>query len=154
MEPGVAKTEYEMNGQGGLDQLLAALDGGVQGLGQAEPEAGLTKIVLARRSDIKFTGKLDPLVLLEALQVSSLLLVTSHLLRVLLVPIALTMSGTMLVHECTLLYLIVCCSQSKEAVLQVDKLSRILCSPVCIHVRYMLLSFKPTVCCMHCLITG
>ena len=60
-----------MNGQGGLDQLLAALDGGFQGLGQPAPEAGLTKIVLARRSDVKFRGSLDPFALLQALQVDS-----------------------------------------------------------------------------------
>ena len=69
VDSGVARTEYEMNGQGGLDQLLAALDGGFQGVGESEAETGLTKIVLARRSDVKFSGKLDPLALLEALQV-------------------------------------------------------------------------------------
>lgn len=69
VDSGVARTEYEMNGQGGLDQLLAALDGGFQGLGESEAETGLTKIVLARRSDVKFSGKLDPLAVLEALQV-------------------------------------------------------------------------------------
>lgn len=62
-----------MNGQGGLDQLLAALDGGFQGVGlPQDPDTGLTKIVLARRSDVKFSGKLDPLALLQALQVGPL----------------------------------------------------------------------------------
>lgn len=71
MEPGVAKAEYEVNGQEGLDQLLAALDGGFEGVGTAlldEPSA-LTKVVLARRTDVKFSGQLDPLSLLHALQV-------------------------------------------------------------------------------------
>ncbi|DBA90081.1 TPA: hypothetical protein ACH3X1_003400 [Trebouxia sp. C0004] len=66
----MAKAEYQANGQEGLDQLLAALDGGFEGAGTAlldEPSA-LTKVVLARRSDVKFSGKLDPLALLHALQ--------------------------------------------------------------------------------------
>ena len=71
MEPDIAQAEYEMNGQEGLDQLLAALDGGFEGAGTAllEEPSALTKVVLARRSDVKFSGKLDPLALLHALQV-------------------------------------------------------------------------------------
>ena len=67
----MARGEYDMNGQEGLDQLLAALDGGFEGAGTAlldEPSA-LTKVVLARCSDVKFSGSLDPLALLQALQV-------------------------------------------------------------------------------------
>ena len=70
MEPDIARAEYETNGQEGLDQLLAALDGGFEGVGTAllEEPSALTKVVLARRSDVKFTGSLDPLSLLHALQ--------------------------------------------------------------------------------------
>ena len=71
VEPGVAKAEYEVNGQEGLDQLLAALDGGFEGAGTAllDKPSALTKVVLARRTDVKFSGQLDPLSLLHALQV-------------------------------------------------------------------------------------
>lgn len=47
--------------------------GGVQGVGGAVTVAGcgggLTKVVLARRSEVLFRGELDPLALLAALQV-------------------------------------------------------------------------------------
>ena len=71
VEPDIARAEYDTHGQEGLDQLLAALDGGFEGVGSAllEDPAALTKLVLARRSDVKFTGRLDPLALLHALQV-------------------------------------------------------------------------------------
>ncbi len=71
VEPDIARAEYDMNGQEGLDQLLAALDGGFEGAGTAllEEPSALTKVVLARRSDVKFSGCLDPLSLLHALQV-------------------------------------------------------------------------------------
>ena len=36
-----------------------------------DPESGLTKVVLARRSDVAYRGDLDPLLLLGALQVPS-----------------------------------------------------------------------------------
>ena len=74
MEPYIARAEYETHGQEGLDQLLAALDGGFEGAGTAllEEPAALTKVVLARRSDVKFRGELDPLALLHALQVGFL----------------------------------------------------------------------------------
>ena len=74
MEPDIARAEYETNGQEGLDQLLAALDGGFEGVGTAllEEPSALTKVVLARRSDVKFTGSLDPLSLLHALQATFL----------------------------------------------------------------------------------
>ena len=44
----------------------------MQGQGVVDPESGLTKIVLARRSDVTYRGDLDPLLLLGALQVPSL----------------------------------------------------------------------------------
>lgn len=71
VQPDIARAEYETHGQEGLDQLLAALDGGFEGAGTAllEEASALTKVVLARRSDVKFTGHLDPLALLHALQV-------------------------------------------------------------------------------------
>ena len=71
MQPDIARAEYEIHGQEGLDQLLAALDGGFEGAGTAllEEPSALTKVVLARRSDVKFTGQLEPLSLLHALQV-------------------------------------------------------------------------------------
>lgn len=41
----------------------------MQGIGTADDNAsGLTKVVLARRSDVEFRGTLDPLLLLAALQ--------------------------------------------------------------------------------------
>lgn len=46
------------------DSLLSA-----QGQGIVDAQSGLTKVVLARRSDIAFRGHLDPLLLLAALQV-------------------------------------------------------------------------------------
>ena len=71
VQPDIARAEYEIHGQEGLDQLLAALDGGFEGAGTAllEEPSALTKLVLARRSDVKYTGQLDPLALLHALQV-------------------------------------------------------------------------------------
>ncbi|KAK9806829.1 hypothetical protein WJX72_004058 [[Myrmecia] bisecta] len=69
VDPGTALEEYSMNGQAGLDGLLAALDNGFQGSGGVpEGEEGLTKVVLARRSDVQFRGLLDPLALLQTLQ--------------------------------------------------------------------------------------
>lgn len=41
----------------------------VQGQGVVDGQSGLTKVVLARRSDVAFRGTLDPLMLLAALQV-------------------------------------------------------------------------------------
>ena len=41
----------------------------MQGQGVVDPESGLTKVVLARRSDVAYRGNLDPLLLLGALQV-------------------------------------------------------------------------------------
>ena len=71
VDAGMAQREYEAGGQQGLDELLAALDGGFQGAGlAATDDAALSKIVLARRTDVKFQGRLDPLALLNALQVS------------------------------------------------------------------------------------
>lgn len=71
VQPDIARAEYEVHGQEGLDQLLAALDGGFEGVGTAllEEPSALTKVVLARRSDVKYSGQLDPLALLHALQV-------------------------------------------------------------------------------------
>ena len=71
MQPDIARAEYEIHGQEGLDQLLAALDGGFEGAGTAllEEPSALTKVVLACRSDVKYTGPLEPLALLHALQV-------------------------------------------------------------------------------------
>ena len=46
---------------------------GAQGQGIVDAQSGLTKVVLARRSDIAFKGHLDPLLLLAALQVRTLL---------------------------------------------------------------------------------
>ena len=45
------------------------LDG--QGQGVVDAQSGLTKVVLARRSDIAYRGHLDPLLLLAALQVQT-----------------------------------------------------------------------------------
>ena len=71
VDAGMAQREYEAGGQQGLDELLAALDGGFQGAGlAATDDAALSKVVLARRTDVKFQGRLDPLSLLNALQVS------------------------------------------------------------------------------------
>lgn len=71
VQPDIARAEYEIHGQEGLDQLLAALDGGFEGAGTAllEEPSALTKVVLARRSDVKYSGQLEPLALLHALQV-------------------------------------------------------------------------------------
>eukprot|EP00887_Chlorella_sp_A99_P005642 scaffold1.g5642.t1 len=70
-----AREEYLLNGQEGLDGLLAALDGGFQAVSGAASDgedvgsnSGLTKVVLARRTDVTLEGRLDPLSLLEALQ--------------------------------------------------------------------------------------
>lgn len=41
----------------------------LQGQGVLDAQSGLTKVVLARRSDVAFRGTLDPLSLLAALQV-------------------------------------------------------------------------------------
>ena len=73
VQPDIARAEYEVHGQEGLDQLLAALDGGFEGAGTAllEEPSALTKVVLARRSDVKYRGQLEPLALLHALQVCS-----------------------------------------------------------------------------------
>lgn len=81
MQPDIARAEYEIHGQEGLDQLLAALDGGFEGAGTAllEEPSALTKVVLARRSDVKYTGPLDPLALLHALQVCFLGLHSRHI---------------------------------------------------------------------------
>ena len=71
VDASMAQREYEAGGQQGLDELLAALDGGFQGAGlAATDDAALSKVVLARRTDVKFQGRLDPLALLNALQVS------------------------------------------------------------------------------------
>lgn len=53
---------------GAEDLVLSA-----QGQGIVDAQSGLTKVVLARRSDIAFRGNLDPLLLLAALQVQPLL---------------------------------------------------------------------------------
>ena len=42
-------------------------------------QSGLTKVVLARRSDIAFRGHLDPLLLLAALQVQTLFSLTNYI---------------------------------------------------------------------------
>jgi len=47
----------------------AELLSSVQGQGVVDGQSGLTKVVLARRSDVAFRGTLDPLMLLAALQV-------------------------------------------------------------------------------------
>ena len=52
----------------------------MQGQGVVDPESGLTKVVLARRSDVTYRGDLDPLLLLGALQVPSLPSICSTLL--------------------------------------------------------------------------
>lgn len=88
VNPNAALDEYLRNGQQGLDELLAALDAGFQGVvsssssesdeeestgngaggGQRKRTRGLTKVVLARRTDVQVEGKVDPISLLEALQ--------------------------------------------------------------------------------------
>ncbi|GAB4817906.1 hypothetical protein N2152v2_004952 [Parachlorella kessleri] len=68
VNPETAREEYLLNGQEGLDELLAALDGGFEAYTTPNQEEGLTKVVLARRTDIMLSGQLEPLSLLEALQ--------------------------------------------------------------------------------------
>jgi isochorismate synthase len=69
LSPDAALNEFLRNGQQGLDQLLAALDGGFEAVDPGAPGDGaLTKVVLARRSDVALAGRLEPLELLEALQ--------------------------------------------------------------------------------------
>ncbi|KAK9837268.1 hypothetical protein WJX81_002656 [Elliptochloris bilobata] len=72
VDPAMAREEYELGGQQGLDELLAALGaGGEAVVARAGGEAGsdrLTKVVLARRTDVRFTGQLDALSLLATLQ--------------------------------------------------------------------------------------
>jgi hypothetical protein len=72
IRPDAAREEYMLNGQEGLDGLLAALDpggSGFQALASINEQAGLTKVVLARRTNLAVEGNLDPLELLAALQV-------------------------------------------------------------------------------------
>ena len=93
LNPDAALDEYIRNGQQGLDDLLAALDGdSIQACMQTtDPESisydinqdstcsidedrtadnncQFTKVVLARRSDLLIRGAVDPLVLLKVLQ--------------------------------------------------------------------------------------
>jgi isochorismate synthase/2-succinyl-5-enolpyruvyl-6-hydroxy-3-cyclohexene-1-carboxylate synthase/2-succinyl-6-hydroxy-2,4-cyclohexadiene-1-carboxylate synthase/O-succinylbenzoate synthase len=94
VSPDAALREFMLGGQQGLDELLAALDGGGEALlppPQSPPLASasssdeeraaaaadaaatkkggpLTKVVLARRTDIDVSGRLAPASLLEALQ--------------------------------------------------------------------------------------
>lgn len=64
----LALAEFKSSGQEGLDALLAALDPHSPIAPAGSAEEGLTKVVLARRSDVIFQGSLDPACLLEALQ--------------------------------------------------------------------------------------
>ncbi|KAK9805814.1 hypothetical protein WJX73_002942 [Symbiochloris irregularis] len=64
-----ALKEFSTHGQMGLDDLLEALDGGLQGTWHIDEEAeALAKVVMARRSDITIQGQLSGLSLLQALQ--------------------------------------------------------------------------------------
>jgi len=51
-------------------KLLQGLGRGTESAAELSPaqQAALSKVVLARRSDVTFSGDLDPLALLEALQ--------------------------------------------------------------------------------------
>lgn len=95
LSPDAALEEYLRNGQQGLDELLAALDSGFEALvarsgsdsdGETDEisqtstsksncvdtgkksKTGMSKVVLARRTDLQLQGHLDPLSLLGALQ--------------------------------------------------------------------------------------
>lgn len=64
-----ALDEFSHNGQAGLDDLLDALDGGLEGSWHVDDEhEALAKAVLARRTDIQIDGRLNALDLLQALQ--------------------------------------------------------------------------------------
>lgn len=68
VSPEAAREEYLLNGQEGLDDLLAALEGGFEATATTPDAGGLTKVVLARRTDVAIEGQVEPLALLEALQ--------------------------------------------------------------------------------------
>ena len=68
VSPEAAREEYLLNGQEGLDDLLAALEGGFEAAATPPDAGGLTKVVLARRTDVAIEGRVEPLALLEALQ--------------------------------------------------------------------------------------
>ncbi|KAK9847737.1 hypothetical protein WJX84_001736 [Apatococcus fuscideae] len=68
VDPAMALDEYNSNGQDGLDDLLAILDGDNQDDSGMVEEAGMSKLVLARQTNVHFNGSLDPLNLLAALQ--------------------------------------------------------------------------------------
>ena len=68
VSPEAAREEYLLNGQEGLDDLLAALEGGFEATATPPDAGGLTKVVLARRTDVAIEGQVEPLALLEALQ--------------------------------------------------------------------------------------
>lgn len=68
VSPEAAREEYLLNGQEGLDDLLAALEGGFEATATPPDAGGLTKVVLARRTDVAIEGRVEPLALLEALQ--------------------------------------------------------------------------------------
>ncbi|KAK9841086.1 hypothetical protein WJX84_008308 [Apatococcus fuscideae] len=67
VDPEMALDEYNSNGQDGLDDLLAILDAD-QDDDNLVVEDGMSKLVLARQTNISFDGRLDPLNLLAALQ--------------------------------------------------------------------------------------
>ncbi len=63
--------EWLRGGQGSLDDLLAVLDGGTQFWGETASDSNsLTKVVMARTSEIPLHNPLDPLDLLAVLQQS------------------------------------------------------------------------------------
>uniref|UniRef100_A0A1D2A6W6 isochorismate synthase n=2 Tax=Auxenochlorella protothecoides TaxID=3075 RepID=A0A1D2A6W6_AUXPR len=79
LDPGTALENYIAGGQQGLDDLLEALEGtpalGAPATGgdcgTRDPDCGaaaLSKVVLARRSELRLSGGADPLALLASLQ--------------------------------------------------------------------------------------
>ena len=83
VSPDAALTEYLRNGQQGLDDLLAAMEGGFEAVEGPGPGGGrLTKVVLARRTDVQLAGALDALALLEALHDDGTLRIDAFVSRV------------------------------------------------------------------------
>ena len=70
-QPASSLEEWMRGGQGSLDDLLGVLNGGMQHWGgTAHDPSALTKVVMARRSDVALPQPLDPLDLLSTLQQS------------------------------------------------------------------------------------
>ena len=69
VHPEAAREEYLLNGQQGLDDLLAALDNDISAaldmVVHPNAASALTKVVLARKTVVNLQKKIDPLALLE-----------------------------------------------------------------------------------------